>query len=217
MKKIIDVNIAGVNFSMEDDAYFLLKNYLGRFEASIPDKREAREVMEDVEARVMEIFNEKRSFPNQVIGIELVRTVIEHLGEVDENEGETLGSEATSNQSQQSEEYAGAHTYENNSQTYTDEYGYVKGEKYLFRNPDDKKIAGICSGLAAYFGIDVTIVRVLFAITAWVYGTALFVYIILWICVSEAKTVADKLKMRGQATTLDNMRRYAAEHKQQNV
>lgn len=206
MKKIIEVNIAGINFSLEDDAYFMLKNYLGRFESSIPDKREAREVMEDVEARVAEIFQEKRSFPDQVVNLQLVKTVIELLGEVDEK-GEKRDDQST--------DYSdSSYAYSNND--YVNDQGYVKGERYFFRNPDDKKIAGVCSGLAAYFNIDVTIIRVLFAVTAWVYGSALIVYIILWICVSEARTVADKLKMRGWATTLDNMRKYTSEHKQQN-
>ncbi len=52
MKKIIEVSIGKINFTMEDDAYFRLKEYLKRFEDTIPDKNEAREVMEDVEARV---------------------------------------------------------------------------------------------------------------------------------------------------------------------
>lgn len=208
MKKIIEVNIAGVNFPVEDDAYFMLKDYLGRFESSIPDKREAREVMEDVEARVVEIFQEKRSFTSQVIDIEMVKIVIDHLGEVDRSEDHKPNADTAE---PQPDGYAESHTY--SSSDYTNEQGYMKGERYLYRDPDDKKIAGVCSGLGAYFNIDTTIVRVLFAVTAWVYGSALIVYIILWICLSEAKNVVDKLKMRGLATTLENMRKFSAEHK----
>lgn len=197
MKRVIEVNIGGINFTMEDDAYFMLKGYLKRFEATIPDKKEAREVMEDVEARVAEIFQKEQKFENQVIDIPFVRIVIEHLGEVEENAEEQSAESAASNN--------------------TNEQGYTKGDRYLYRDPDDKKIAGVCSGLSAYFGIDVTLIRILFVVVTAVYGSALILYIILWLCVPEAKTVASKLKMRGFATTFENMRKFSAEQKQQNL
>ena len=83
MKKVIEVSIGGINFTMEDDAYYRLKEYLRRFEETISDKKEAREVMEDVEARVAEIFQKEMKFSNQVVDMKLVQVVIDHLGEVE--------------------------------------------------------------------------------------------------------------------------------------
>lgn len=88
MKKVIEVSIGGINFTMEDDAYFRLKDYLKRFEETIPDKQEAREVMEDVEARVAEILQKEIKYSNQVVDMKQVQTVIDHLGEVDSKSSE---------------------------------------------------------------------------------------------------------------------------------
>lgn len=194
MKKVIEVNIGGINFTMEDDAYFSLKDYLKRFEETIPDKQEAQEVMEDVEARVAEIFQKEMKFSNQVVNVKLVQIVIEHLGEVEPDRKQT-------------------NTNTNNQSGSMNDQSYTLGERRLFRDTDEKMIAGVCSGLAAYLGIDVTIVRIIFVVLFIVYGTGLFTYIILWIVVPKALSVAQKLQMRGFATTADNIRKYTSQHK----
>ena len=73
----------------------------------------------------------------------------------------------------------------------------------LFRDTDSGKVAGVGAGLAAYFNVDVTLVRVLLLAGLLAGGFALLVYVILWIALPEAKTVSDKLRMRGDAVTLE--------------
>ena len=191
MKKVIEVSISGINFTMEDDAYFKLKSYLNRFEGTIPNKQDAREVMEDVEARVAEIFQKEMKYSNQVVDEKLVQIVINHLGEV-ESDTQTKDTGATHN---------------------NQEHEYTKGEKKLFRNADDKMIAGVCSGIAAYLNVDVTLVRIAFVLTFFLYGTAAIVYIVLKFVVPVATTIAQKLQMRGYATTAENIKKYASSNK----
>ena len=74
----------------------------------------------------------------------------------------------------------------------------------LFRDTGTGKIAGVAAGLAAYFNIDVTLVRVLLLAGLFAGGFTLLLYIILWIVLPEAKTVSDKLRMRGDAMTLES-------------
>lgn len=193
MKKVIEVSIGGISFTIEDDAYFLLKDYLRRFENTISDPREAREVMEDVEARVAEIFHKELKYSNQVVGIELVQVVINHLGEVEEAGDKSDEQWKTSATSAINDE------------------GYTKGEKRLYRDPDNKMISGVCGGIAAYLGIDVTIVRIAFVLCFFAYSTGFWIYVILWIVSPVAKTVAQKLAMRGYAPTAENIRRYTYE------
>ena len=188
MKKVIDVSIGGINFTMEDDAYFRLKEYLKRFEDTIPDKQEAREVMEDVEARVAEIFQKEMKFSNQVVDMNLVQIIIDHLGEV----------EPPQSSSEEKQEY---------------DEGYTKGERRFYKNVDDKMIAGVCSGLATYLGVDVTIIRVLLVILFFVYGTGLLAYIVLWIVAPKATTIAQKLQLRGYAPTAENIRRFTSQYR----
>jgi phage shock protein PspC (stress-responsive transcriptional regulator) len=77
--------------------------------------------------------------------------------------------------------------------------------KKMFRNPDDLVLGGVCSGIAAYFGIDVVIVRLLFIILIFFGGTGLILYIILWIILPEARTITDKMEMQGEPVTLRNI------------
>ncbi len=53
--------------------------------------------------------------------------------------------------------------------------------KKLYRNEYHKMIGGVCSGLADYFEIDVTVVRLLFVVAFFAFGSALIAYIVLWI------------------------------------
>lgn len=201
MKKIIEVSIGGINFTVEDDAYFRLKDYLKRFEDTIPDKREAREVMEDVEARVAEIFQKEIKYSNQVVDMKLIQVVIDHLGEVESdysNEPNTGNARSQENNRSQS--------------TYSDQE-YTRGSKKFYRDTDSRMIAGVCSGLSAYTGVDVTIIRVLFVALAFAYGTAFLVYIILWFVAPKAYSVAQKLEMRGYAPTAENIRKYTSQNK----
>jgi phage shock protein PspC (stress-responsive transcriptional regulator) len=96
--------------------------------------------------------------------------------------------------------------------------------KRLFRDADDKIISGVCSGLSHYFGVSVWIPRILFLIPFFSFvfrwgnwgwwdfphflsvsfsPGSLFVYVILWMVVPEAKTSADKLEMKGEKVDLN--------------
>jgi len=77
--------------------------------------------------------------------------------------------------------------------------------KRMFRNPDDKVLGGVCSGLAAYLGVDTVLIRLLFVISILFGGTGLIVYIILWIILPVAVTITDKMQMKGQPITLSNI------------
>lgn len=99
--------------------------------------------------------------------------------------------------------------------------------KRLFRDPDDKFLAGVCSGISHYFGINVWIPRLLFLIPfisfifrfdswdIWDFPHflklsfspgAFIVYIILWMILPEAKSSADKLEMKGEKVDLNNIK-----------
>lgn len=77
--------------------------------------------------------------------------------------------------------------------------------KKMFRNPDDKVIGGVASGLAAYFGVDPSLIRILFVLLFFVGGSSLLVYFILWIITPEAVTLTDRMQMQGEPVTLSNI------------
>ena len=77
--------------------------------------------------------------------------------------------------------------------------------KKMFRNPDDKVIGGVASGVAAYFGVDPTLIRILFILLIFLGGTGLIVYLVLWVITPEAVTLTDRMQMQGEPVTLSNI------------
>ncbi len=184
MKKVVTVNISGFCFTIEEDAHNKLSRYLDDYKASFTNKPEADEVMEDIESRIAEIFREQTPQPHQVVDMALVDKVILIMGMPE-----------------------GAAGFEKNRTS-----GSPQEElrpKRFYRDPDHQVFGGVCSGLAAYFGLDIVIVRVLFlaALVAGSFG--FWVYIILWIVTPKAVTIAQKLEMRGEPVTAENIWNYA--------
>lgn len=87
----------------------------------------------------------------------------------------------------------------------SDDLKEEKKIKKMYRDPDGKVLGGVASGIAAYFGVDVVIIRLLFFAGIFIAGTGLILYIILWIILPEAKTLTDKMEMQGQPVTLSNI------------
>lgn len=159
MKKTVNVNIGSVGYTIDEDAYQLLKRYLQDIRSRLSDI-EASEVIDDVESRISDIFNENISFNNQVIGIELVRRAMNVIGHA-ENFGDPLG---------------GPSEYFDTDNTSTPK---------LYRSRSQRVLAGVCGGIAQYLNIDVTLVRVIAFVMLVFVGMSLWVYIIMWIVVPQ--------------------------------
>ncbi|MBU2913190.1 GIN domain-containing protein [Reichenbachiella agariperforans] len=83
--------------------------------------------------------------------------------------------------------------------------GDQESVKKMFRDPENQVLGGIASGIAAYFGIDVTVVRLLFVVSIFLGGSGLVLYIILWMITPVAKTITEKMQMQGEPVTLSNI------------
>ena len=187
MKKVVNVSLGGRNFTLEEDAYQRLGRYLDHFRAklSVPESQKA-EVMEEIEGRLAELFSQEVGESGRVVSLDMVQRAVSTLGMPD-------GS---------SEEGFTGYTADSAQQP-----------RKLYRDLDEKKIAGICSGLALYLDVDVTLVRVLM-LAALIFGSAGFwVYVILWIVVPVADTPAKKCELRGLAPTAENMSRFSTYRK----
>ncbi len=87
----------------------------------------------------------------------------------------------------------------------SDDLPYERKFKKMFRNPDDKVLGGVASGVATYFGIDVVIVRLIFVLFIFIAFSGPIAYIILWIILPEARSITDKMEMQGEPVTLSNI------------
>ena len=181
MNKTISITLASLIFNLEEEAYQKLNQYLGDVRNHLGNSTDKDEVMSDIESSIAEKFSEKISPAKQVISSQDIDELIKVMGTVNDFDEEMPKDE---------------------KQEKAEDKAVEKGIKKLYRNPDDTIIAGVCSGLAAYFGIDPVIVRFLFALSIFFGGFGIILYIVLWIIVPEAKNTAQKLEMSGDPVTL---------------
>ncbi|WP_203296505.1 PspC domain-containing protein [Luteirhabdus pelagi] len=188
MKKTVNINLAGTFFHIDEDAYAKLSRYLDAIRKSLTDPKGSDEIMRDIEARIAELFNEKIQSQSQVISIKELDEVIAVMGQpedymVDEEmfEDEPVKEQRARRQS---------------------------GHKQLFRDIDNKFIAGVSSGLSHYLGIDAIWVRLLWILLTFLSsGFFIIIYILFWILVPAAVTTSDKLKMTGEPVNISNIER----------
>jgi phage shock protein PspC (stress-responsive transcriptional regulator) len=77
--------------------------------------------------------------------------------------------------------------------------------KKMFRDPERKVIGGVSGGIAAYFGVDLVAIRLLFVVFTIFFGAGFIIYIVLWIALPEAKSLTDRMEMQGEPVTLSNI------------
>ncbi|MDR0747995.1 MAG: PspC domain-containing protein [Tannerellaceae bacterium] len=189
MKKTLTVNLGGTVFHIDEDAYQLLDKYLSNLRIHFNKEEGADEIMSDFELRISEILNERVRLGNEVITLGHVEGVIKRMGKVEELFGEEPFSSAGNRQTH--------HT--------ADEAGKERVNRRLFRNPDDRILGGICGGLAAYLGWDPTPVRLLIFLLMFFFGIIIPIYFILWLIIPMAHTATEKLQMRGESITVENI------------
>jgi phage shock protein PspC (stress-responsive transcriptional regulator) len=193
MKTTITINLGGIVFHIDNDAYEMLHAYLLAVEKQFFDENERKEIMTDVETRLSELFKETLAGKRDVIMKEDVSKVIEIMGEPEDFVEET---------DQQS---SGSKTHSKRKRT---EY---KTTRRLYRDPDSRVLGGVCGGLGAYFNTDPILFRILFILIFFGMGSGLIIYIILWIAIPEASTTAQKLEMRGEPITIENIKKAVRE------
>ncbi len=172
MKKTVKINIGGVIFHLDEDAYQELQNYLTAINNRFASTEEGKEIITDIENRIAEILQSKISEQKQVITKEDIDEIIEIMGRP-----EDIADEDTEGQEQE--------------QTY-------RSSKRLYRDPDNRILGGVCSGIATFFNIDPLIIRLLFLILIFAFGIIGIIYIVLWALLPAAHTTAQKLEMRGE-------------------
>ncbi len=174
MKKTLNVNIGGMAFTVDEDAYHALDRYLEDVRSRLEDN-DPGEVTADIESRIAELFSERITHRSQVVNIDMARYAMEVIGRPD-----TFGERKTAPDGRSA--FAGRETPP----------PYDEPRK-LYRSRRDRIIGGVCGGIARYFDVDVTLVRVLFAVLFFT-SVSLWIYIILWIVIPQAPENAASAK-----------------------
>ncbi|MBP6364757.1 hypothetical protein SDC9_40342 [bioreactor metagenome] len=189
MKKVVTVGIGGRSFVIDEDAYQKLERYLAKFRQKTGEGSEAADIMDDLEQRIAELFYDELSKSVEVVNISVVNRVIAQLGMPDGTAADDSADFANDSAS------AGL------NQTVV---------KRLYRDPDNRIIGGVCSGLSYYVNIDMVLIRVIFAISLFLGGLGFWAYIIFWIIAPQAMTASQKCEMRGLPVTAENLRKFSS-------
>jgi len=189
MKKTVSANIAGTLFSIDDDAYFALENYLRRIEKVYKYTPEEKEIIADFELRLSELLNDRTEKRVKIVSIDDVNWAISVLGKP-----EDFGA------AQSSTPPPPPPNYGNND-------SYYRPVHRLYRDPDNKVLGGVCGGLGAYFDVDPVLIRIALFVLFFV-GFGTLIYIVMWIVIPKARTATEKCEMHGEIPTSENFRKY---------
>ncbi len=191
MNKTVNINLAGTSFHIDEDAFGKLSRYLDAIRKSLKGTHGSEEIMQDIEARIGELFSEKVESPTQVITLNMLDQVIAVMGQPEDYEVDDEIFEDVPNASKtHSKSRANA------------------SHKQLFRDVDDKYISGVSSGIGHYIGVDAIWIRLMWILLVVAgMGSPIVIYILLWILVPPALTTSDKLRMTGEPVNISNIER----------
>ncbi len=183
MNKTVNINLGGMFFHIDEDAYQKLSRYFEAIKRSLTNSNGQDEIIKDIEMRIAELFAEKHSAGKQVISIRELDEVIAVMGQPEDYR---IDNDDT----------------EQSKQNFTNQSRPIKK---LYRDKDGGMIGGVSAGLGHYFGIDKVWIRIFFLILLLSYGIGLIPYLILWIVMPEAVTTSEKLEMTGEPVNISNI------------
>ena len=189
MNKTVNINLGGMFFHIDEDAYLKLTRYFDAIKRSLNSSSGQDEIIKDIEMRVSELLTEKQKSEKHVVGLKDVDEVIAVMGQPEDY---IIEDEEKSNQS-------------------FNDYGTRKHKK-LYRDKEKGMIGGVATGLGHYFGIEAVWIKILFLVFVFAgFGTGILAYFVLWIVTPEAVTTSEKLEMTGEPVTISNIEKKVRE------
>ncbi len=205
MKKIVNINLGGYPFTIDIDAYEKMEAYFASLEKYFADYENPHEIIFDIEVRMAELFKENTG-EHAILSISDVDKAIKILGTPEDFSKENIDEEEIKKDKDEIKKDKDEDEYIRKGRSRRRENVEYRVGKKLFRDPDNKIIAGVCSGLANYFGVpDPVWIRLLFVILFFGTGIGLIVYIVLMIVIPQAKTTTDRMEMRGEPIDIDTI------------
>nr|MDQ6904807.1 PspC domain-containing protein [Bacteroidota bacterium] len=186
MKKVININFQGNVVPIEETSYELLKQYTESLRNYFANEEGRDEIINDIESRISELFQERIKNGSTCITDDDVNAIIKNMGRPQDFEDAENGDQpnnSSSSRTNESKDEKSENFYQNTWNT---------NGKRLYRDENHKILGGVCSGIAAYFGIDPVIVRVLFIVS----GIGFFLYILLWIFVPGSNMLVNGVRKR---------------------
>ncbi len=195
MNKVFNINLGGYPFTIDENAFEHLSSYLQTIHRHFRESEGYEEITADIESRMAELFQETLE-GRQIITIKDVNAAIAIMGTPAD-----FGAEPAEDEAHEST----SNTTAGDMGTGRKRSNYKTGKR-LFRNSEDEVVGGVCSGIAAYFGIEDPLwVRLAFVVLIISGGFGIPAYLILWAIVPKAETASDRLAMRGEPINVSNI------------
>ncbi|MFN3754131.1 PspC domain-containing protein [Flavobacterium sp.] len=188
MNKTVNINIGGLFFHIDEDAYQKLSRYFDAIKRSLSNSSGKDEIMKDIEMRVAELLTEKQKTDKHVINNKDVDEVIVVMGQPEDYRLDD----------------------EDSTETKSEPYYNFPPRKKLYRDKDRGLIGGVCTGLGHYFGVESVWIKIIFLLLAFT-SFGIIAYIILWIATPKAITTSEKLEMTGEPVTISNIEKKVRE------
>lgn len=200
MKKTLTINLSGAVLHIDEDAYEALHQYLDQLRNLLSREEGVEEILNDIESRLRDLFSERLRYGMQVIRIQDVEDIIQVMGRPEEI-AQDFDAPVDEDHQQTPQDQA-----EQPKEKGFSLFGEME-QKKLMRDPDQKILWGVCSGLSHYLGIELWIIRLVFLFLSLIgYGSAIILYLALAFILPKACTIANKLQMRGIEPTVENIR-----------
>lgn len=158
MKQTINANIGSFAFTLDEDAYRTLKEYFNAVERCLPESE--KESISDIERGFAEILREKIASPIRVVTLAEVEEAMRRMGKPEEFSADGRRPDIPVEEA-------------------------VVVRPRLYRSRTNRSIAGVCGGLAAYFVVDATLLRLITLFLILFGGLSIWVYIVLWVVIPE--------------------------------
>lgn len=189
MNKTVNINLGGMFFHIDEDAYLKLTRYFDAIKRSLNNSSGQDEIIKDIEMRVSELLTEKQKSEKHVVGLKDVDEVIVVMG--------------------QPEDYI-IEDEDRPKQSFND--NGTRKHKKLYRDKEKGMIGGVATGLGHYFGIDAVWIKIIFLVFVFAgFGTGILAYFVLWVVTPEAVTTSEKLEMTGEPVTISNIEKKVRE------
>lgn len=211
MNEVINISIAGIAFIFDTDAYEALKAYLDNLKKAYGSNPDGNEIITDIEARIVELILSRQSIET-VVAKNVITDIVGQLGTPDD-----ISEDGTENEGSK-------------VPYYSDEEQFPRR---FYRDSENSKLGGVCSGLGRYFNMDPVTFRIgifvpvllliivptlgsgflnnFLGFLGSLFGAIVLLYIVLWIAVPVAKTPRQKLEMRGKKITAHEIERVMSE------
>lgn len=194
MNKIISINLKGLVFQVEEEAFEQLKKYLELLNQHFAKEESRLEIIDDIESRIAEMLQEKLK-TKAAITAEDVEEIIGIMGKPAD-----FGIDSEEEEDAEPKEKKASY-----------DIPYTSTNKRFMRDTESGIFGGVCAGAGHYFGIEPLWVRLIFLFLFFAMGTGGLFYLILWIIIPEAKTPTDRLQMKGEPVNIDTIEKTVKE------